>query len=494
MAYPASEAPQYYLGIGGQQSGPHSESEIVEKLRSGAIPPDAVVWREGMDAWAPITSLPAFQVTASSALPAVESVLPPPPNLPSVPGVPTAPVVPPSPPAGSTALPEMGAEGDATAMPRAPRATVTRRSVGGAPGAQVRPVFSRGESRIGRPSILTTRLLLTVFFVVMLLGAGYAIFYWQAQTALNSRLQSSTKKAVKITETRGQRVRRAMSELILKPRETLPVLEKLVEENPDDKAGQEALQAAIEYYRRNRRNSAAGSLLMTAKRPLEAAEFFLADPPDYERAELALFRAYETAKTPEEKQKLLLRDIELLLGPLSNQSTRATAVGRIQKFAEEFPGVAHPFGYYLKSPEARIAEMFSRVAFHFVEGLERHLETDFPDIRLAGRPLVELKKTGKGEYRIQATYTGDVVLGRDKLPGITLGFWHWQEKWFLVETNLTEERSRWAAQMKQKMQAALWKEPEMLEFLETVHTTRFPRATLHGPAPKPETAGKAETP
>lgn len=490
MAYPAPESSQYYIGINGQQSGPHSESEIVEKLRSGQIPTDAVVWQEGMESWVPIQSVPAFQTSAMTQLPMVESVLPPPPGASPLPLPPVTPTTPPA-PVRSTALPEMGNEEPTAApSPRSPRANVNRRTVGAPPGGGVRPVFSRRESTIGRPSILTTRLFLTIFFVILLMGAGYGLFYWQAQNVMDAQFQGGVKTKVKLTETRTQRVRKALSELMIKPRETLPILEKIVEENPDDKAGQEALDSAIEYYRRNRRNSSAGTLLMTAKRPLEAADFFLGDPPDYERAEIALYRAYETGKTAEEKQKLLLRDIELLLGPLNNQSTRATAVGRIKKFSEEFPNAQHPFGYYLKSPEARISEMFSRVAFHFVEGIERHLETDFPDIRLAGRPLVELKKTAKGEYRIQATYKGDVALGRDKLPNITLTFWHWQEKWFLVETNLTEERGRWAGQIKQKMTEAVWKEPEMLEVLETIHTTRFPKATLHGPPPKAETAKK----
>ncbi|MCB0418549.1 MAG: DUF4339 domain-containing protein, partial [Bdellovibrionales bacterium] len=54
MSQVAQESPQYYLGIDGDQTGPYSEADIIEKIQSQTIPEDALVWHEGLSAWTAI--------------------------------------------------------------------------------------------------------------------------------------------------------------------------------------------------------------------------------------------------------------------------------------------------------------------------------------------------------------------------------------------------------------------------------------------------------
>ncbi|MCB0419276.1 MAG: hypothetical protein KDD39_16640, partial [Bdellovibrionales bacterium] len=309
---------------------------------------------------------------------------------------------------------------------------------------------------------------------------AFGLFYWRAKfSAVQESIVKSTKQGLRVRITRAQQVRQALSELIIKPKETLPRLEKIVEEDPTDAPGTEALEAAIEYYRRNRRYVDAGNLLMKAKKPLKAADFYLYDPPNYQRAETALFAAYEGTKDGEIRFDSLVRNINLLLGPLNSAESREKAGGRIQLLAREFPNRAHPFGYYLKSTEEKLRIMFERLSFHFTEGITNLLEADFPDITLAGTPDVKLEKNNRGKYRVVATYSGDVLLGRDRLKNISLTFWAVTDRWYLVDTNLTSERRRWALSQKRKILNDVITPGAMLDFLESIHLNRFPKISLH---------------
>ncbi|MEZ4750820.1 MAG: DUF4339 domain-containing protein [Bdellovibrionota bacterium] len=491
MSQVAQDSPQYYLGIDGDQTGPYSEADIIEKIQSQTIPEDALVWHEGLSAWTAISSIPAF----ASALGGGGSNpfnAPPPPAAVQAAAPPTAS---PSMPGGVSALPSPEDDGQQDHQPEAPasdRATRPLRATGpsgldvnatstfAGPGQKVETVFKGKEAVFSRPAFITTRLGMTILFVSFFGALAFGIFYWRVKfSAVQESIVKSTKQGLRVRLTRAQQVRQALSELIIKPNDTLPRLEKIVEEDPTDAAGTEALEAAIDYYRRNRRYIDAGNLLMKAKKPLKAADFYLYDPPNFQRAETALFAAFENSKDNEVRFDSLVRNINLLLGPLNSAESREKAGGRIQLLAREFPNRQHPFGYYLKSTSEKLKIMFDRLSFHFTEGITNLLEADFPDITLAGTPDVKLEKNNQGKYRVVAVYTGDVLLGRDRLKNITLTFWAVTDRWYLVDTNLTSERRRWALSQKRKILNEVITAGAMLDFLESIHLNRFPKISLH---------------
>ncbi len=83
---------QWYVGVGGQQSGPMPAGDVASRLRSGEYPAGTLVWRQGMSEWTP-----ADQVSELSGL--VASL---PPHLPPTPPQPPAPPAPPAPPTPPT--------------------------------------------------------------------------------------------------------------------------------------------------------------------------------------------------------------------------------------------------------------------------------------------------------------------------------------------------------------------------------------------------------
>src|SRR5580765_5118668 len=60
MAQPAGESRQFFLGVGGSQTGPHTEEEILAKIAQGEVPRDALVWYEGLTDWQPIITVEYF--------------------------------------------------------------------------------------------------------------------------------------------------------------------------------------------------------------------------------------------------------------------------------------------------------------------------------------------------------------------------------------------------------------------------------------------------
>jgi uncharacterized protein (TIGR00266 family) len=67
----------WYVSVGGGQEGPLSEDELRQRIRSGAVPATAYVFRQGMDGWAPVRSQPDFAGDFAGA-----AVPPPPPGPP----------------------------------------------------------------------------------------------------------------------------------------------------------------------------------------------------------------------------------------------------------------------------------------------------------------------------------------------------------------------------------------------------------------------------
>jgi len=64
-----AEETVWYVAIAGQQQGPFPQNEVVEKIRSGAVGPDAHVFANGMANWVPITSRPEFSGAFAGAAP-----------------------------------------------------------------------------------------------------------------------------------------------------------------------------------------------------------------------------------------------------------------------------------------------------------------------------------------------------------------------------------------------------------------------------------------
>jgi hypothetical protein len=57
---PAPAGAQYYYNDNGQQAGPFSASEIQQKIASGLMSPDTLVWKSGSPSWVAAKTLPEF--------------------------------------------------------------------------------------------------------------------------------------------------------------------------------------------------------------------------------------------------------------------------------------------------------------------------------------------------------------------------------------------------------------------------------------------------
>jgi len=60
----------WYYAISGQQHGPVTEADIQALIKSGAIKPDTLVWREGMANWAPCGDVLPAALSGQAASPA----------------------------------------------------------------------------------------------------------------------------------------------------------------------------------------------------------------------------------------------------------------------------------------------------------------------------------------------------------------------------------------------------------------------------------------
>ena len=59
----------WYLATDGRQEGPFPAEEIEERIRSGAVPRGAHVYRDGMGNWAPVVSEPRFAAAFGATVP-----------------------------------------------------------------------------------------------------------------------------------------------------------------------------------------------------------------------------------------------------------------------------------------------------------------------------------------------------------------------------------------------------------------------------------------
>lgn len=51
---------EYFISIAGQRTGPHSQFQIIERIREGGLKGDELVWRKGMEEWKPLREFDDF--------------------------------------------------------------------------------------------------------------------------------------------------------------------------------------------------------------------------------------------------------------------------------------------------------------------------------------------------------------------------------------------------------------------------------------------------
>jgi len=458
MAQAASDAQQYFLGLGGEQTGPHSAAEIIEKIRAGQIQTDALVWYEGLSEWQPLQSLSPFSEAFAGGTPAAAA--------------PVAAVPNPAPAAAAPA--------PAAAAPKKVKAPVPSKDTEDythvstfAEGSEAAPVFDAEEGAFFKP-FLADEAKLKKLAVVVVVGLGLLIFCVKTLFFNADELPPPVIQTPKMSSRAGD-LRKALSELLVTPTPSVETLKRLAKEDPNDEIGRSAVNAVVDYYKVHAPVEA-GRLLMQVNRPEEAIKFFMGEPPAYPEAETAFVKAAEATTDPAKKKEYLLKSIELLISPLNNNER---AAAQLQVYEKAFPGEPHPYGYYLKSPEDKLKDLFERISFYFVQNLSAFIETELPKINLMSKPVVELRKEADGKYRVVGSYSGEITLNQDRLKKIFFQFWLSNNQWVLVDTNLTSERRKFTQLEREKQKSNSLGAPEMLKGLEKMFRDQFPKKSLH---------------
>jgi hypothetical protein len=467
MSQPVSKNTQYFLGIGGQQSGPFSEADLIEKIKNQSVPKDALVWCEGMPNWVSLTSLPQLKPA------------PPQPSEPKTLYTPPAPTPAPAPaaPATSAAAPIAAA---ATITPAKPASVSqildnkdkkTTKTFG---KGKIETVFSAEEATFTHSPFIKYRMEFIIGGVILLCLGTLVGFYIVASSMGGSKFKLVL-KAEDPNSKREAALRKIQSEFILNPANSSKELEKLILENPNDAVSKTALQTLISYYRNSQRFDVAGRLLISLQKPEEAYVFFLQDPQTIKNGEQALYLAYGKTADKNLKQKYLLEDIQVLVSRLNDYPL---ATQRIIEFDKNFPGVEHPYQYYLKSNADKIKDIFGRLEKIFTKTQLSYLDSIIPRVQFGHPPKTEIKKLAQG-YRIVANYFGDISLNQDRLSQIYFVFWFYNQEWQLVDTNLTPDRKRWTEKEKAKRDKEYYTEASLLSALEQMFRKYYPKNALH---------------
>ncbi len=468
---------QYFLGIGGDQTGPYLEEDVLNRIRKGAVPPDALVWFEGLPDWQPIQSVEFLREVFSEAGADFTAT-----NIeaPDSPGA----------PAESGFKPLSNAASDDYA--RSSKNHGAEIDASSFTSGNMTTVFSESEATFGSGGGGQGKTLKVVgLFALCAVGAiGYLMM--EGVSPLPSS-EDTSKLHVPVDrlpaqDDRKTRVNKAMSELLLNPEVSVAALQEVIKADPKDAAGKEAIEGLVEYFKNQRNPSEAGRLMMRVGKPLEASQLFLSDPPSYREAEEAMFAAYKISNDAN-KRDLLVQDVRLLLGQANNTPL---AIERIRLLEREFKGSKHPFGYYLTSVDSRIADIFNRTSFYFVQKLLGFIETEFAQMSLGKRPVVEIQKDKRGKYRIVGRYEGPISLQQDKMDNMRIVFWYANDTWIVVETNLTPERAKWASEERERIKENTLTSTEMLAFMEGVFRTQFPKSAIHETVALPQTSSGAK--
>ncbi len=415
---------KFYLGVGGQQTGPHSENEIKEKISSDQIKPDALIWYEGLGEWQRVDTIAYFQGSFRK---------------------------------------NRGDLGKAAMLSTAaPLANTTE---------MLRPVFSEKEAvffrrRGPRPAVAAGGMLL--------LALGLGVFWYlgsEEKTLVLDRAEVSKSGSA----SRYLRWQKADGEFLRNPAVIPAEFKDLIKEDPKDEVARKSIATLEDAYKKRRMLNDLGALYSMAGRHDDAAQVYV-EQKAYTEAYQAEMKAYEQAGDPGAKPKLLSKAVEIAL--LSGADF-PKAVETIRLLETNFPKFQHPFGYYLLSPEKRMVDIFDRVSYFFVENLVSHLKAEFPQLKLAKRPSASIRRDGSDRFRVVGSYQGEVSLSFDRLKNITFEYWLVGNEWNLVKTNVTVDREAWAKRNRARQAGHSLSGAEMLTYLENLMRSQFPGQGMH---------------
>lgn len=461
---------KYFLGVEGEQVGPLSEEQLLDRIRNGLISPDSLIWWEGQSDWETITNVEKFknefvitsQTNASSQTPLGAVFEPPPPKS--------------STPPTSIAHPS-------SPLPVNPSPPNPQRFISFAEkGTDLAPIFKPEEAKVATELVLPKKVLIMIGVFLVLSFGTWAFFQFRSTAEPTSTKQAKAKvNKENVLAQRKRQMAEAEMGILLNPSKSLQIMTQLFTSNPKDEVGQEASKALLNYYTKNKLYDLAGNVLLKLEKPSEAAKMFLQDPKLSGEAEKAFFQAFQTT-TGKERADFLIQNIELLIRPIKNINL---AKERILLFEKTFPNLPHPFTYYSLPVDQRIQNIFNRLSYTLVEQVIAHMKDEFPQITLVNKPTVEVKRNATGELRVIARYQGDLLLRTDKIKNIFFIFWWIDGQWILVDTNLTQERQNFAASMRKKYEAVVLSPTKMLDLLEREFSQIFPEQSLHE-APRPK--------
>jgi len=435
----------YFLGVEGEQTGPYSEADLVNQIEQGVLSEDTLIWWEGQSDWERIGDISKFK-DLFGASPKVSPSASPPKKIPLL--------------------------EDYTLGGSHPNlewvASFARQ------GKEPVPVYDAKEGYFKHDKVIPVKSA-ALALALCLIGFGvWAIFKFTAPPDKKSTKRQITPKDQSLQK-RRQLLAQATSQLLLNPNTSIQQLNDLIDQNSKDNEGKEAADALLTYYRQNKQQESAGDLLMKLNRFSEAAQTYSAEPRLTAKTESAFFKAFQSS-TGKDSADFLIEDIRLLIKPLDKLEL---AKERIALFEKTFPGLTHPFSYYQIPVEQQITNIFTRMSSSLVQMLTKHISEEFPQITLASRPLVEIKRNSSGGLRVIGRYSGDLILRTDRMKGIFFLYWLVDNQWLLVDTNLTSDRQRFAAATRKKYEHAVLSPGQMLTFLESQFKQLYPQQGLH---------------
>ncbi|NBX75264.1 MAG: DUF4339 domain-containing protein [Proteobacteria bacterium] len=436
----------YFLGVEGEQTGPFSEADLRSQISQGTLSPDTLIWWEGQSDWQRIGDISKFKSLFESPVQPAPS---------------KAPMV--------RTTPELEEYTVGGSHPTLDWIATFART-----GKEPTPIYDSKESYFKHEKAIPVKSAVLAL-AVCLVGFGvWAVFKFSA----TSERKTTKKQAVpkdQALQKRRQLLAQATSQLLLNPTTSIQQLNDLINQNSKDNEGKEAAEVLLNYYRQNKQLESAGDLLSKLERYSEAAKAYSSDPKLVAKTEPALFKAFQ-GTTGKDSADFLLEDIRLLIKPLDKLDV---AKERIALFEKTFPGLTHPFSYYQIPMDQQITNIFTRLSSAFVGMLTKHISEEFPQITLASRPLVEIKRNSAGGLRIIGRYSGDLILRTDRMKGIFFLYWLVDNQWLLVDTNLTTDRQRFAAATRKKYESVVLQPGQMLSFLEGQFRQLYPNQGLH---------------
>jgi hypothetical protein len=430
---------KYFLGIGGQQSGPFAESEVNDKIASGEAKSDTLVWYDGLGEWQRLDAIAFFQPTFKKT----------------------------KSPSASVSM--------ANASANTPQASAS--------DVDLKPVFSSQEAVFYKRRA-PSKLVIGGGAALLFFG-GVGIWYMESEVDDDVVIRQAARQ--RDSTSRPARLKKADSDYLLNPGVVPDDLGKLIVENAKDDVGVAAVASLEAILKKKRRLHELADLYMRVGRSADAVPVYI-EEKSYAEAVKAADQAYGTVIDHALKRKLLVTNIELLTSQMQNLPAALPKIALLEK---DFPNEPNPFSYYLLSEEKKMADLFNRTSYFFVENLINHMKAEFPEIRLIERPVVSIVREPGNKYRIAGSYKGEVQLSLDRLRNIRFEYWLVGNEWNLVSTNVTTARGAWAKGQRTKHASQTLTGQSLLAYLEGVMHAQFPRLGLHEKVSREQLASAA---